>query len=129
MIRRPCCLRPCAPHDKYNTTIYTLSDRYRGVFGQRDIVFINRREMEKRALKAQNRVDLVTLSTDGMERGVRGFKAVPYALSGGCCGARYPETNPLVPLYARDPHSFTPASKSVPVRLIRSGEGENKKRP
>jgi molybdopterin-dependent oxidoreductase alpha subunit len=116
-------------HDQYNTTIYTLSDRYRGVFGQRDVVFINPREMEKRALKAEDRVDLVTLSTDGVERVVRGFKVVPYALPDGCCGAYYPETNPLVPLYAHDPHSFTPASKSVPVRLLRSGERENEKRP
>jgi anaerobic selenocysteine-containing dehydrogenase len=108
-------------HDQYNTTLYSLSDRYRGVFGQRDVVFLNPDEMRKRGLKAGDRVDLVTLSTDGVERAVRGFKVVEYKLPDGCCGAYYPETNPLVPLYAHDAHSHTPSSKSVPIRLVPAG--------
>jgi hypothetical protein len=52
---------------------------------------------------------------------VRGLKIVPYAFPDGCCAAYYLETSPLVPLYLRDPHSFTPSSKSIPVRLVRSG--------
>ncbi len=107
-------------HDQYNTTIYSLSDRYRGVFGQRDVLFINPREMDKRGLRADDRVDLVTHSTDGIERIVHGFKVVPYAFPDGCCAAYYPETNPLVPLYSYDPLSFTPSSKGIQIRLVRS---------
>ncbi len=107
-------------HDQYNTTLYSRSDRYRGVFGQRDVVFLNAREVASRGLAAGERVDLVTDSTDGVERVVRGLKLVEYNLPDGCCGAYYPETNPLVPLYAHDPLSFTPSSKSVPVRLMKS---------
>ncbi|MFK8252818.1 FdhF/YdeP family oxidoreductase [Ancylobacter terrae] len=107
-------------HDQYNTTLYSLSDRYRGVYGQRDVIFLNEAEMARRGLKADDRVDIVTLSTDGIERAVRGFKVVPYAFPAASCAAYYPEANPLVPLYAHDPQSFTPASKGVPVRLVKS---------
>ncbi len=107
-------------HDQYNTTLYSRSDRYRGVFGQRDVIFLNAREMAKRDFAAGDRVDLVTLSNDGKERAVRGFKIVEYRLPDGCCGAYYPETNSLVPLYAHDPRSFTPSSKAIPIRLVRS---------
>ncbi|MBS9477059.1 FdhF/YdeP family oxidoreductase [Ancylobacter radicis] len=107
-------------HDQYNTTLYSLSDRYRGVYGQRDVIFLNPQEMAKRGLKADDRVDIVTLSQDGIERAVRGFKVVPYSFPDGGCAAYYPETNPLVPLYAHDPQSFTPSSKAVPVRLVKS---------
>lgn len=107
-------------HDQYNTTLYSLSDRYRGVYGQRDVVFLGAAEMERRGLKADDRVDIVTVSQDGIERAVRGFRVVPYEFPEGSCAAYYPETNPLVPLYAHDPQSFTPASKGVPVRLVKS---------
>jgi molybdopterin-dependent oxidoreductase alpha subunit len=107
-------------HDQYNTTIYSMSDRYRGVYGQRDVVFANARELERRGLADGDRVDLVTLSVDGLERRVRNFRLVAYSFPDGCCAAYYPETNPLVPLYAHDPLSFTPSSKSIPVRIERS---------
>lgn len=107
-------------HDQYNTTLYSLSDRYRGVFGQRDVIFLNEQEMQRRGLSADDRVDIVTLSTDGIERKISGFRIVPYAFPDGGCAAYYPETNPLVPLYAHDPQSFTPSSKGVRVKLIKS---------
>jgi molybdopterin-dependent oxidoreductase alpha subunit len=107
-------------HDQYNTTIYSNSDRYRGVYGQRDVVFINQSELDKRGLMDGDRVDLVTLSSDGIERRVRNFRAVGYSFPDGCCAAYYPEANPLVPLYAYDPVSFTPSSKGVPIRIERS---------
>jgi hypothetical protein len=65
-------------------------------------------------------VDLITLSTDGFERRVRNFRVIGYSFPNGCCAAYYPETNPLVPLYAHDPQSFTPSSKSIPIRIERS---------
>ena len=107
-------------HDQYNTTLYSMSDRYRGVYGQRDVVFLNQFEIEKRGLDDGDRVDLITLSTDGHERRVRNFRVVGYSFPDGCCAAYYPETNPLVPLYAHDPLSFTPSSKGIPVRIERS---------
>jgi molybdopterin-dependent oxidoreductase alpha subunit len=107
-------------HDQYNTTIYSMSDRYRGVYGQRDVVFLNTSELEKRGLKDGDRVDLFTQSTDGIERRVRNFRAVGYALPDGCCAAYYPEANPLVPLYAHDPLSFTPSSKGIPIRISKA---------
>lgn len=107
-------------HDQYNTTLYSNSDRYRGVFNQRDVLFIAEIEMERRGLKFGDRVDIRTVSRDGIERVLRRFKVVPYLVPEGCCGAYYPEANPLIPLYARDPDSGTPSSKAVPVRLTRS---------
>ncbi|RZN26659.1 FdhF/YdeP family oxidoreductase [Bradyrhizobium sp. Leo121] len=112
-------------HDQYNTTLYSMSDRYRGVYGQRDVVFLNEAEMKKRGLADGDRVDLVTLSTDGMERSVHNFRVVGYSFPNGCCAAYYPETNPLVPLYAHDPISFTPSSKGIPIRIVRSVREQN----
>jgi molybdopterin-dependent oxidoreductase alpha subunit len=107
-------------HDQYNTTLYSMSDRYRGVYGQRDVVFLNKSEMARRELEDGDRVDLVTMSTDGLERRVRNFRVVGYSFPDGCCAAYYPETNPLVPLYAYDPLSFTPSSKGIPIRIERA---------
>ncbi|MDE1182150.1 FdhF/YdeP family oxidoreductase [Paraburkholderia sp.] len=105
-------------HDQYNTTLYSHSDRYRGVFGQRDVVFMNARELKKRDLHPGERVDIVSLSTDGIDRVIRSFKVIEYSLPDGCCGAYYPEANPLVPLYAYDQKSRTPSYKSVPVKVV-----------
>jgi molybdopterin-dependent oxidoreductase alpha subunit len=107
-------------HDQYNTTLYSLSDRYRGVFGQRDVLFLNPEEIAKRGLKADDRVDLHTVSHDGVERAVYNFRVVPFAFPKGSCAAYYPEANPLAPLYAHDAMSFTPSYKATPIRITRS---------
>lgn len=107
-------------HDQYNTTLYSLSDRYRGVYGQRDVLFINEAELKKRGLASDDRVDITAVSKDGVERVVRGFRAIAYSFPDGACAAYYPEANPLVPLYAHDPESFTPSYKAVPVRIARA---------
>ena len=104
-------------HDQYNTTLYSVSDRYRGVFGGRWVVFVNPREMERRQLAPGGLADMETICGDGVERVLRGLQVVPYALPDGCCGAYYPEANPLIPLAHRDPDSGTPSAKSIPVRL------------
>ena len=104
-------------HDQYNTTLYSLSDRYRGVFEQRRVLFINSREIERRGLRAGDAVQIRTISTDGVQRAIAGFKLVAYRLPDGCCGAYYPEANPLMPLYAHDPQSGTPSAKAIPVRI------------
>jgi formate dehydrogenase major subunit len=74
--------------------------------------------LKKRHLRAGDRVDIFAIADDGIERVIRNFKVVEYALPDGCCGAYYPEVNPLVPLYAFDPQSRTPSYKSVPVRVV-----------
>jgi len=110
-------------HDQYNTTVYTNSDRYRGVFNQRDVVFLNDAEMRKRGLAAGDRVDIQTLSSDNVERVVRGLAVVRYNVPDGSCAAYYPETNRLLPLHLYDPLSGTPSAKAIPVLLKRSSAG------
>jgi molybdopterin-dependent oxidoreductase alpha subunit len=110
-------------HDQYNTTLYSRSDRYRGVFHQRMVVFLNETEIARQGTAPGEIVALETISTDGVERRVEGFRVVPYRLPDGCCGAYYPEANPLVPLYARDPQCHTPSYKGVPVRIRRPAAG------
>ncbi|MFC2254905.1 FdhF/YdeP family oxidoreductase [Labrys portucalensis] len=107
-------------HDQYNTTLYSLSDRYRGVFGQRDVVFMSAEEIEKRGFTIGERVDLVAVSHDDVERVVRNFQLVAHAFPARSCAAYFPETNPLVPLEAHDPLSFTPSYKGIPIRLVRA---------
>jgi molybdopterin-dependent oxidoreductase alpha subunit len=107
-------------HDQYNTTLYSLSDRYRGVWGQRDVVFLSAEEIEKRGFRPGDRVDLVAVSDDGIDRRVCGYQLVAYSFPAGSCAAYYPETNPLVPLQAHDPMSFTPSYKGIAVRIVRA---------
>jgi molybdopterin-dependent oxidoreductase alpha subunit len=107
-------------HDQYNTTIYANNDRYRGVYNQRDVVFLNDQEMGKRGLSAEDRVDVRTLCSDGIERVIRGFKIVPYNIPDGSCAAYFPEANVLAPRSKYDPLSGTPSSKAVPVIIEKS---------
>ncbi len=62
-----------------------------------------------------------TASSDGIERAVRNIRVIRYKMPDGCCAAYYPETNPLVPLYARDPISHTPSSKAIPILVVPAG--------
>lgn len=102
-------------HDQYNTTVYGLNDRYRGVFGERRVLFINAADIAALGMKAGDWVDLESLCEDGVERIARRFLLVEYDIPQGCLAAYYPETNPLVPLGSFADESRTPTSKSVPV--------------
>ncbi len=104
-------------HDQYNTTIYGLDDRYRGVTGRRDVLFAHADDLAARGLRAGDRVDLVAAGPDGRERALRGLLAVAYPIARGSCAAYYPEANGLVALEAADPESRTPAYKSVWVEV------------
>jgi molybdopterin-dependent oxidoreductase alpha subunit len=106
-------------HDQYNTTIYGLNDRYRGVFGQRRVVFANAQDLDARGLRAGERVDLVGVWHDGVARRADDFLLVAYDIPRGCIAAYYPETNALVPLDAIADGAGTPTSKSIPVVLER----------
>jgi anaerobic selenocysteine-containing dehydrogenase len=114
-------LQPMRSHDQFNTTIYGLSDRYRGIEGGRQVVLLNGRDIEAHGLRDGDRVDIVAHWTgDDVDRRVTGFRVVEYATPPGTAAAYYPETNPLVPLGSTAVHSNTPTSKSVVVRLERS---------
>jgi molybdopterin-dependent oxidoreductase alpha subunit len=104
-------------HDQYNTTIYALDDRYRGVFGQRRVVFINPADLQLLGFKAGDWVDITTVWDDNIERRADRFLLVEYDIPRGCLGAYYPETNPLVPLSSVGDVCNTPTSKSIPVLL------------
>lgn len=106
-------------HDQYNTTIYGLNDRYRGVFGQRRVVFANLEDLDALGFRAGERVDIVGVWHDGIARRVDDFLLVAYDIPRGCVAAYYPETNALVPLDALADGAGTPTSKSVPVLLER----------
>jgi anaerobic selenocysteine-containing dehydrogenase len=105
-------------HNQYNTTVYGLDDRYRGVFGGRMVVFMNEADMKDRGIAAGDLVDIEAVTDDGQKRIVRGFKVRPYNIPKGSIGAYYPETNPLLSLAHHDWKSKTPAAKSIPV-LVR----------
>ncbi|TPQ32433.1 FdhF/YdeP family oxidoreductase [Cupriavidus pinatubonensis] len=107
-------------HDQYNTTIYGLDDRYRGVFGLRRVVFISAGDLARLGLSAGQRVDITSVWDDGVQRRVEDFELVQYDIPEGCIGAYYPETNPLVPLESIGDGCGTPTSKSVPVLLTPS---------
>ncbi len=103
-------------HDQYNTTVYGFDDRYRGIHGERRVLFIGGADLARLGLAAGQRVDIVSVWHDG-ERRVSGFRLVEYAIPEGCVAAYYPETNPLVPLSHHAQGARTPASKAIPVRL------------
>ncbi len=109
-------LQTVRSHDQFNTTVYGLDDRYRGVRGGRRVVFVNTDDLRDRGLRDGDLVDLVSVWTDG-ERRAPGFRAVEYATPRGCAAAYFPEANVLVPLDSTAEGSNTPTSKSVVIRL------------
>ncbi|MFO3905991.1 FdhF/YdeP family oxidoreductase [Enterobacter hormaechei] len=109
-------------HDQYNTTIYALDDRYRGVFGRRDVLFMNEEDMQQLGLEHGDRVDITTALPDSQQR-LDDITLVAYSIAPGTVAAYYPEANVLVPLNYLDEESGTPSYKSVPVRItLRSKE-------
>ena len=108
-------------HDQYNTTIYGMDDRYRGVYGTRKVVFANKDDIAMLGFSDGDLVDLIGAWDDGVARRADGFRLVDYDIPRGCLGAYYPETNALVPLASTADGAGTPTSKSVPVLLERSG--------
>ncbi len=99
-------------HDQFNTTIYGLNDRYRGIFNERRIIFMNPEDMEIRGLVEQQVVNLKSVFK-GVTRVANKFKVVGYDIPKRCCATYYPETNVLVPLDSFAHTAKTPASKSV----------------
>ncbi|MCY1668786.1 FdhF/YdeP family oxidoreductase [Rhizobium sp. SL86] len=108
-------------HDQYNTTIYGMDDRYRGVFGRRDVIFINEKDMQAIGIADGDLIDVASVwRGDDRERVVKAYTAVAYDIPQGAIAGYYPEMNVLVALGDHDPKSGTPAYKGVPVKVTPS---------
>lgn len=108
-------LQTLRSHDQYNTSIYGMDDRYRGIYGERRVVFVNAEDMVKQQLQNGDKVKITTVSNDNIVRSITDFKVVEYAIPQGCAAAYYPETNPLVPLESTADNCGTPTYKSIAV--------------
>jgi molybdopterin-dependent oxidoreductase alpha subunit len=114
-------LQTLRSHDQFNTTIYGLSDRYRGVENGRKVVFVHREDIVALGFDEGELVDMESKwGGDQIRRQVNGFRLVGYDTPRGTAAAYYPETNPLIPIDSTADHSNTPTSKSVVVRLRRA---------
>ncbi|MBS0278251.1 MAG: FdhF/YdeP family oxidoreductase [Proteobacteria bacterium] len=107
-------------HDQFNTTIYSYNDRYRGVYNDRMVLFMNSDDRIARGLEKGCRIALETISSDGINRRVDGLTVLDYPMPRGAVAGYYPELNPLLPLDYHDKISGTPAAKSIPVRVVAS---------
>jgi molybdopterin-dependent oxidoreductase alpha subunit len=105
-------------HDQFNTTIYGLNDRYRGILNERRVVLMNKEDIEKSNLKHRDFVDIFNFS-DGIERVAHNFIVIEYNIPQQCVATYFPETNVLVPIKSTAKKSNTPTSKSVVVEIRR----------
>jgi anaerobic selenocysteine-containing dehydrogenase len=103
-------------HDQFNTTIYGLEDRYRGIHNERRVVLLNAGDIRDQGLAAGQVVDLTSYFKD-RTRVARQFIVVPYDIPRGCAATYFPETNVLVPIDSVAEHSNTPTSKYVVIRV------------
>ena len=104
-------------NDQFNTTVYSYDDRYRGVYGTRKVLLMNRNDMMRLNVPDGETVTVTTDSGDQVPREVRGLRATAYDVPEGCCAGYYPECNPLIPWWHHAEGSKTPAAKSIPVRV------------
>ena len=103
-------------HDQFNTTIYDYNDRYRGVYGERRVIFMNIQDMVQRGIQERQLVN-ITSHFEGQERKLERFIAIPYNIPVGNTAAYYPEANPLVPVASVAYVSNTPTSKFVIITV------------
>ncbi|MET0363043.1 MAG: FdhF/YdeP family oxidoreductase [Sphingobium sp.] len=105
-------------NDQFNTTIYGYHDRFRGVKGTRDVLFMNAEDIAMLGARAGQVVALESDAGDGVARRRDGLIVTPYDIPRGCLGAYYPEANVLIPLDHHADESHVPAAKTVPVRIV-----------
>ncbi|GLU54760.1 FdhF/YdeP family oxidoreductase [Dyadobacter frigoris] len=103
-------------HDQFNTTIYGLNDRYRGIYNERRVILMNEKDISNRGLKDGDVVDLVN-NHDGIERVANKFIIIKYPIPEGCSATYFPETNVLVPVSSVADKSNTPTSKQVILKV------------
>jgi molybdopterin-dependent oxidoreductase alpha subunit len=121
-VREPRALRltTLRSDDQFNTTLYSLNDRFRGIKGDRMVILMNEDDMQSRDLHAGEQIVVQTISDDGVERRIEGMKLVAYDIPKGCIAGYYPECNPLLPLWHHAKESKVPGAKSIPVRIFRA---------
>ena len=110
-------LQTIRSHDQFNTTIYGLDDRYRGISQGRRVVFVHPADLDELGLADAQVVDVISEWRDEPERRARSFRLVSYDVARGTCAAYFPEANVLVPLGSVADESNTPTSKAVVVRF------------
>ena len=103
-------------HDQFNTTIYGLNDRYRGIINERRVIFMNEKDIQKAGLKNKDVVDLFNYF-DGIERVACNFIVISYNIPEKCTATYFPETNVLVPINSTAEKSNTPTSKSIVIKI------------
>jgi anaerobic selenocysteine-containing dehydrogenase len=106
-------------HDQFNTTIYGLDDRYRGIKGGRRVVLMNAKDIKKMGLKNEDFVDLSS-HYNGQTRTAPHFMVVAYNIPEGCLGTYFPEANPIIPSDVHSPEAEIPISKSVVVKVVKA---------
>ena len=125
-IKRPVfTMQTMRSHDQYNTTVYSYDDRYRGVTGLRNVVFMNESDVASLGLKDSQMISITSHWLDGSKRHLEGFRIAVYDIPKGNVAAYYPETNPLVPLDSVGDNSFTPTSKAIAVTIKASEYTDN----
>ena len=103
-------------HDQYNTTIYGLNDRYRGILNERRVIFMNSLDIAANGLERLDKVDLIS-HFKGNKRIAKGFLVIPYNIPKSCTATYFPETNVLVPLDSKARLSNTPTSKTIVITV------------
>jgi molybdopterin-dependent oxidoreductase alpha subunit len=106
-------------NDQFNTTIYSYDDRYRGVYGSRDVVLMNRNDLKRLQLNDGDIVDLTSAASDTVKRIVPRLRATAFDIPEGCCAGYFPDCNPLMPVSHYAEGSKTPAAKSIAVRVTK----------
>jgi len=106
--------------DQFNTTVYSLNDRFRGISGTRKVLLANRHDLARLGFQEGEEVILQCAIEDGFTREVRGMRLVTYDIPQGCIGGYYPECNPVLPVSHHAEQSKVPAAKGIPVRLLRA---------
>ncbi|MFW7378644.1 MAG: FdhF/YdeP family oxidoreductase [Oligoflexus sp.] len=107
-------------HDQYNTTIYGLDDRYRGIYGGRRVLFMNPEDMQREGFLRHQAIDICSYFAEKTRIG-RNFRVIPFDIPKGCLASYFPEANVLVPLESFAKDSQTPTSKFIEVSLLGAG--------
>jgi molybdopterin-dependent oxidoreductase alpha subunit len=110
-------LQTMRSHDQFNTTMYSLNDRYRGIKNGRDVIFVNPEDLTELGLNDGDRVDIFSEWKKEPDRVLRNYRVVSYPTSRGCAAAYFPEANVLIPLDSVAAGSNTPVSKAIVIRL------------
>ena len=109
-------------NDQFNTTVYGYYDRFRGIKNTRNVVLMNRSDIDRLGLKIGQPVTLRTVADDGVDRKLSGLLVVAYDIPIGCIGGYYPECNVLMPIWHYAIGSKTPAAKTIPVTVQADGD-------